>query len=52
MDGGCAPSRHALKSSNLTSFALNTVRSILQAAPGLKTMADIPPIAFFNEPTV
>jgi len=33
-------------------IALNTVRSILQASPGLKTMADIPPIAFFNEPTV
>ena len=31
---------------------LNAVRSILQASPGLKTMADIPPIAFFNEPTV
>jgi len=33
-------------------IALNTVRSILQATPGLKTMADIPPIAFFNEATV
>jgi 4-hydroxy-tetrahydrodipicolinate reductase len=33
-------------------IALNAVRSILQASPGLKTMADIPPIAFFNEPTV
>jgi len=30
-------------------IALNTVRSILQATPGLKTMADIAPIAFFNE---
>ena len=30
-------------------IALNTVRSILQAPPGLKTMADIPPIAFFSE---
>ena len=33
-------------------ITLNAVRSILQASPGLKTMADIPPIAFFNEPTV
>jgi len=31
---------------------LNAVRSILQAAPGLKTMADIPPIAFFNKATL
>ncbi len=33
-------------------IALNAVRSILQAAPGLKTMADIPPIAFFNKATL
>lgn len=30
-------------------ITLNTVRSILQATPGLKTMAQIPPISFFNE---
>ena len=30
-------------------ITLNTVRSILQASPGLKTMGQIPPIAFFNE---
>ncbi len=30
-------------------ITLNAVRSILQASPGLKTMADIPPIAFFND---
>ncbi|MEJ2703038.1 MAG: hypothetical protein P8Z79_11415 [Sedimentisphaerales bacterium] len=29
-------------------ITLNTVRSILQASPGLKTMAQIPPIAFFR----
>lgn len=28
-------------------ITLNAVRSVLQASPGLKTMADIPPIAFF-----
>jgi 4-hydroxy-tetrahydrodipicolinate reductase len=33
-------------------ITLNAVRSILQASPGLKTMADIPPIAFFNETAV
>jgi 4-hydroxy-tetrahydrodipicolinate reductase len=30
-------------------ITLNAVRSILQAGPGLKTMGQIPPIAFFNE---
>ncbi len=30
-------------------ITLNTVRSILQASPGLKTTAQIPPISFFNE---
>jgi len=30
-------------------ITLNTVRSILRASPGLKTMGQIPPIAFFNE---
>jgi hypothetical protein len=29
-------------------ITLNTVRSILQAGPGLKTMAQIPPIAYFK----
>jgi len=29
-------------------ITLNAVRSILQAGPGLKTMAQIPPIAFFK----
>lgn len=29
-------------------IALNTVRSVLEAAPGLKTMAQIPPIGFFE----
>ena len=29
-------------------ITLNVVRSILQAGPGLKTMAQIPPIAFFR----
>jgi 4-hydroxy-tetrahydrodipicolinate reductase len=33
-------------------ITLNAVRSILQASPGLKTMAEIPPIAFFNEAAV
>lgn len=33
-------------------ITLNAVRSILQTTPGLKTMAEIPPIAFFNESTV
>ncbi len=28
-------------------ITLNAIRSVLQASPGLKTMADIPPIAFF-----
>jgi len=30
-------------------ITLNAVRSILQAGTGLKTMAQIPPVAFFNE---
>ena len=30
-------------------ITLNAVRSILQASPGLKTMGQIAPIAFFNE---
>ncbi|MHC4286187.1 MAG: hypothetical protein ACYSWZ_24925 [Planctomycetota bacterium] len=30
-------------------ITINTVRSVLQASPGLKTMGDIPPIAYFNE---
>jgi hypothetical protein len=30
-------------------ITLNAVRSILQVGPGLKTMAQIPPIAYFNE---
>ena len=29
-------------------ITLNTIPSIQKAAPGLKTMADIPPIAFFG----
>jgi 4-hydroxy-tetrahydrodipicolinate reductase len=29
-------------------ITLNAARSILQASPGLKTMAQIPPIAFFR----
>ena len=29
-------------------IALNTVRSVLEASPGLKTMAQIPPIGFFK----
>jgi len=33
-------------------ITLNTVRSILQAGPGLKTMAQVPPISFFNEAAV
>lgn len=33
-------------------ITLNAVRSILQANPGLKTMAQIPPIAYFNELTI
>jgi 4-hydroxy-tetrahydrodipicolinate reductase len=33
-------------------ITLNAVRSILQASPGLKTMAQIPPISFFNEVAV
>ncbi len=31
---------------------LNAVRSVLEAIPGLKTMGDIPPIAFFKERAV
>ena len=30
-------------------ITLNAVRSVLNAAPGLKTMADIPSVAFFKE---
>lgn len=30
-------------------ITLNTVRSVLKTSPGLKTMGDIPPIAFFKE---
>lgn len=33
-------------------ITLNAVRSILQTSPGLKTMGQIPPIAFFNEAAV
>ena len=33
-------------------ITLNAVRSILLASPGLKTMGQIPPIAFFNEAAV
>ena len=33
-------------------ITLNAVRSILQAGPGLKTMGQIPPIAFFNEVSI
>jgi len=33
-------------------ITLNAVRSILQSSPGLKTMAQIPPIAYFNESTI
>ncbi|MGB2864539.1 MAG: hypothetical protein WBC05_14520 [Sedimentisphaerales bacterium] len=33
-------------------MTLNAVRSILQTSPGLKTMGQIPPIAFFNEVAV
>jgi 4-hydroxy-tetrahydrodipicolinate reductase len=33
-------------------ITLNAVRSVLQATPGLKTMGDIPSIAFFNETAV
>ena len=29
-------------------ITLNVVRSVLMANPGLKTMADIPPVAFFR----
>ena len=28
-------------------ITLNAIRSVLASSPGLKTMADIPPIAFF-----
>ncbi len=31
-------------------ITLNAVRSVLASSPGLKTMADIPPIAFFKSP--
>ncbi len=30
-------------------ITLNTVRSVLEASPGLKTMGDIHPIAYFKE---
>jgi len=30
-------------------ITINAVRSVLAAAPGLKTMGDIPPVAFFTE---
>lgn len=33
-------------------ITLNAVRSVLQASPGLKTMGDIPSIAFFNEAVI
>jgi 4-hydroxy-tetrahydrodipicolinate reductase len=33
-------------------ITLNAVRSILSASPGLKTMGQVPPIAFFNEAAV
>jgi hypothetical protein len=33
-------------------ITLNAVRSILQAGPGLKTMAQIPPVSFFNEAAI
>jgi len=33
-------------------IALNVVRSVLEASPCLKTMDDIPPVAFFTERVV
>ena len=33
-------------------ITLNAVRSVLEASPGLKTMGDIPPVAFFRERAV
>ena len=30
-------------------ITLNAVRSVLKASPGLKTMGDIPPAAFFSQ---
>ncbi|MFQ6036636.1 MAG: dihydrodipicolinate reductase [Sedimentisphaerales bacterium] len=30
-------------------ITLNAVRSVLEASPGLKTMGDVPPVAFFTE---
>jgi 4-hydroxy-tetrahydrodipicolinate reductase len=33
-------------------ITLNAVRSVLEASPGLKTMGDIPPAAFFTERAV
>jgi len=33
-------------------ITLNAVRSVLEASPGLKTMGDIPPVAFFTETAV
>ena len=30
-------------------ITLNAARSVLESSPGLKTMGDIPPIAFFTE---
>jgi hypothetical protein len=29
-------------------ITLNAVRSVLEASPGLKTVGDIPPVAFFH----
>jgi len=38
----------------ITTYAitLNAARSVLEASPGLKTMGDIPPAAFFTERAV
>ncbi|MBC8468298.1 MAG: hypothetical protein H8D56_02400 [Planctomycetes bacterium] len=33
-------------------ITLNAVRSVLAASPGLKTISDIPPVAFFTETAV
>jgi 4-hydroxy-tetrahydrodipicolinate reductase len=33
-------------------ITLNAVRSVLGASPGLKTMGDIPPVAFFTETSI
>jgi len=39
---------------DITTYAitLNAVRSVLEAYPGLKTMGDIPSVAFFTERAV